>query len=380
MTDESKEVAQEAVSPLSMSDDAVMEMPEYVPPAEETPSEETIEEEENNSTESNTEIVDEEGEESEIEETTEDDEGSVEEQSDDTEAEDSDAGDVSDGDNVPDASDTDDDSSTVNYEDEHKKLLAPFKANNREMQVDSVEEARKLMQMGANYTKKMTELKPNLRIMKMLDNHNLLDESKLSYLIDLDKKNPEAISKLIKESGLDPLDMDTEKETSYQPSTYTVDDKEVQLDTILGDIRGTSSYNQTVDIISNKWDESSKRIIVENPDLITIINDHVTSGVYEQINSVIERKRMLGELNGISDLDAYKQVGDAIQARDGFNKKPDSVPEVVKPKAKKAVDPKVSKRKKAASTTKTTPTSKKADFNPLSMSDAEFEEMSSKFA
>src|SRR5690606_38757650 len=88
------------------------------------------------------------------------------------------------------------------------KLFAPFKANGKEMVVDNVDDAVALMQMGANYNKKMAALKPNLKLLKLLENNNLLSEEKIGFLIDLDKKNPAAIGKLLKDSGIDPLDVD----------------------------------------------------------------------------------------------------------------------------------------------------------------------------
>src|SRR5690606_29540484 len=72
---------------------------------------------------------------------------------------------------------------SVDYEAEYKRLLTPFKANGREIQVKSVDDAIQLMQMGANYNKKMAALKPNLKLMKMLQNNNLLTEDKLSFFI-----------------------------------------------------------------------------------------------------------------------------------------------------------------------------------------------------
>lgn len=77
---------------------------------------------------------------------------------------------------------------SVNYEQEYKRILAPFKANGKEVEVKSVDDAITLMQMGANYQKKMAALKPNLKILKILENNGLLDEGKLSFLIDLDKR------------------------------------------------------------------------------------------------------------------------------------------------------------------------------------------------
>ncbi len=268
-------------------------------------------------------------------------------------------------------------SSEVDSKKELERLYAPFKANGKDMQIDSVDDAINLMKMGANYNKKMAGLKPALKIVKMLENNGLMDETALSYLIDLHKKNPEAISKLLKDSGTDPLDIDLEKATEYKPSTYNVNDSEMELDAVLDDIRDTPAFKDTIDIISNKWDESSKKVLFSTPSLIKTINEHVEAGIYETVSKVVERERMLGRLSGLSDLDAYRQVGDAIQANGGFGQPPEVTPKAnveVKPVVKPSIDPKLISRKKAASTTKGTVSSKPLDsYNPLSLSDDEFE-------
>ena len=58
----------------------------------------------------------------------------------------------------------------LDYKAEYEKLLKPFKANGRDIQVGSVDDAIALMQMGANYNKKMAALKPNMKLLKMLEN------------------------------------------------------------------------------------------------------------------------------------------------------------------------------------------------------------------
>ena len=264
-------------------------------------------------------------------------------------------------------------SESVDYKAEYEKLTAPFRANGKDMQVSNVEDARQLMQMGANYNKKMAALKPNLKIMKMLENHDLLNEEKINFLIDLDKKNPNAITKLLKDSNIDPLEVDLDTNTDYRPNTYTVDDKEVELDGILDEIRETESFSRTIDVISNKWDVTSKKVLLDNPAIIKVINDHMGNGMYDQIMKVVDNERMFGRLTGLSDLEAYKQVGDAIHARGGFNNQQQAKPKVSKAKQ----DPKLLKdRKKAASPTKSVNTVKKEpEYNPLSMSDEEFEKM-----
>jgi len=266
-------------------------------------------------------------------------------------------------------------SAKIDYEQEYKKLLTPFKANGKMIQLNTVEDAITLMQQGANYNKKMAALKPNLKIVKMLENNGLLDESKLSFLIDLEKKNPEAVRKYLKDSGIDPLDLDVSSDVSYQPRAYTVNDKEIELDSVLEDIKETESFTKTIDVIGNKWDTASKKVLLDSPQVIKIINDHVASGIYDQITQVVERERMLGRLTELSDIEAYKYVGDAINARGGFRPFQQQIASTAQATNTK-VDSSIKDRKKAASSTKSVSSSpKNMDFNPLSMSDEEFEKI-----
>jgi len=261
-----------------------------------------------------------------------------------------------------------------NYEEEYKKVLAPLRANGKDIKLDTLDDLRNLASMGANYNKKMATLKPMLKMVKMLENNGLMDESKLSYLIDLDKKDPNAINKLVKDSGIDPLDVDTDKATEYQPTSYAVNDKEVELDGYLDDIRGTESFQRTIDIVSKEWDDSSKQVLLDEPGIIKVINDHVSSGIYDQITTEVERQKMLGHLSGTSALTAYKQVGDLLESKGAFAKAT-PLEEPVQPVKAKLVDTKLKDKRKAASATKSAPKSTKTkdDFDPLNMSDEDFE-------
>ena len=279
-----------------------------------------------------------------------------------------------------------DNAPALDYEAEYKRLLAPFKANGREISVKSVDDAVTLMQMGANYNKKMAALKPSLKLMKLLENNGLLNEEKISYLIDIEKKNPNAIQKLVKDSGIDPMDFDAEKAGEYKPKIHTVDDREMDLDTVLDEIQDTPSYNQTLQIVSKSWDGASKQVVANTPQLLKVINDHVANGIYNIISEEVERERVFGRLNGLSDIEAYRQVGDAIQARGGFNHlgnaqaKTVQAPVVVQPKPKKVEDDKLNEKRRAASSTKPANTSQASndDFNPLSLSDEEFAKFAAK--
>lgn len=281
----------------------------------------------------------------------------------------------------------------VDYQKEYERILAPFTANGRSIKVENADEAIRLMQMGANYNKKMAGMKPHLAVLKLLENNGLLDQEKLSFLIDLDKKNPEAISKLVKDSGIDPLDISAEKAGGYKAGTHKVHPTEVELDQVLDEIKDSPKHAAVLDLVGNQWDGPSKQVIAAQPQLLKVINGHMENGIYDLIAPELERQRLFGGLNGLSDLEAYRQVGDAM-AKDGkFDHilKPAGQPgqggtqtpvakAVVQPKPKSADDSKREEQRRAAAPAQAAaPAGKaKSDFDPLALSDEEFLKLHSK--
>ena len=273
----------------------------------------------------------------------------------------------------------------IDYKAAYERLTTPFKANGREIQVKDVDDAIQLMQMGANYTKKMAALKPNLKLMKLLESNGLMDEEKISYLIDLQAKNPAAISRLVKDSGIDPMDLDEDKAKDYRPTARQVDDRELELDQVIEEIQDSPAYTKTVTVVSKEWDDQSKQAIAQAPQLLKIINSHVESGVYDVIKKEVETERMYGRLTGISDIEAYRQTGDRLQAKGGFNhlgrQETTEAPRIAPPSTKPSPveDQKTKDRKRAASaTTSAAPVTAKPEFNPLALSDEEFSKIANK--
>ena len=255
----------------------------------------------------------------------------------------------------------------------YDEIMSEFKANGKMISVSSVDEVRKLMQMGANYQKKMSGMKKDSKFIKMLENNELLDESKLNYLIDLSKHDKGAISQLLKDSQVDPLDVDVSEDSVYKPNTYTINDAQVQLDDVLSSLQETDSYATTIDIIGNKWDKTSAEALAASPNDIVVLNDQVASGIYDKITTVVEKERMLGNLEGVTDFDAYRMVGRAMHEKGMLNTQ-SNTQQVVTPPAKKE-DPTTNEKRRAAAPTRSTPPTKKAVVtkNPLAMSNEEFE-------
>ena len=272
----------------------------------------------------------------------------------------------------------------VDYKAEYERVMAPFKANGKDFKVDSVDDVIQLMQMGANYNKKMASLKPVLKLVKMLENNGLMNEEKINFLIDVSKGNQNAVSKLVTDGKLDPVDLDADKASAYRPSSYRVDDREIDLETVMDEIKDSPKYGQLVTVVGDTWDAASKRVIADNPELLRIIHTSMENGVYDLISSEIDKERVLGRLNGVSDLQAYRQIGDALHARGAFNhifkgsSQDDgkAAPRTVAPpaKPKSGTDDKLNEKRRAASATKSAVPAPKVsnDFSPLAMSDEEF--------
>ena len=215
----------------------------------------------------------------------------------------------------------------VDYKAGYEQFMAPFKANGKTMQVKSVEEAIQLMQMGANYTRKMQELQPHRKTLLMLENNGLLDEGKLSFLIDLDKKNPEAIKKLLQDANINPLDVDMDKESTYQEGNHKVSDEEAQFRLVLDELNSNPVGRETLQTINSTWDQASKEVLWKQPEVMNTINAQRENGVYARITAEIDRRRTLGVIQvGVPFLEAYRVVGDELHKAGAFN-------DLFKPKA-----------------------------------------------
>lgn len=271
---------------------------------------------------------------------------------------------------------------TPDYEAFYKKVMTPFKANGKTVELRTTDEAVQLMQMGANYTRKMQELAPHRKLMLMLENNGLLDEGKLSYLIDLDKKNPAAIQKLVKDAGIDPLEIDTSAEPTYRGGNHRVSDEEMAFTTVLEDLKSTQSGTETLQHINTRWDQASKEVLWNSPELMQVIHSQRDNGIYDVITSEMERRRTLGTIaTNTPFITAYKAIGDELNAAGVFSRMGEQAqapaPKPVQaPVATRVQQPKPSvvntDRVTAASPTRMAPQKAAKSFNPLAMSDEDF--------
>lgn len=280
---------------------------------------------------------------------------------------------------------------TPDYEAFYKRVMAPFKANGKLIQLTSPDEVITLMQMGANYTKKMQAIQPYKKYLMMLENSNLLDEEKLSFLIDVHQKNPEAIKKLLKESNIDPVDIDTSGDLNYKGGTHKVTDQEAALATAIDELKAMNGGLETLQSV-NQWDSTSKKILWEQPEVLQVIHSQRENGIYDIITTEMERRQALGGIPaGAPFLPTYKQIGDELNSKGAFQQitRPTSqapqqpagrTPVAVRPQGSNPAKPTADNPKvRAAAPPRTAPRKTGGEkINPLAMSDEEFMKMASK--
>lgn len=263
----------------------------------------------------------------------------------------------------------------VDYEAFYKQVMTPFQANGKTIELRDISEAVQLMQKGANYTRKMQDIAPHRKVLMMLENNGLLDEGKLSYLIDLEKKNPDAIKKLIKDAGIDPMDIDTTVEPTYREGNHKVTDEEASFRSTLDDLNSNPAGKETLNLIHTGWDQASKEVLWKNPEILTMIHQQREGGIYDRIATEVERQRVLGTIAPNTPfLHAYKAVGDKMVEANAFAdlvQKTAPTPVITRAAIPK---PQVANGDKANAAASSRSTAKKAEtfVNPLSMSDDEF--------
>ena len=260
---------------------------------------------------------------------------------------------------------------TVDYKKFYEAMMSPIKANGKTFQPRTPDEAIRMMQMGANYTQKMQGIAPYRKKIQMLQKAGLLEDEKLNYLIDLSHGNKEAIVKLLKDSKLDPLDLNITEESQYTPGNHTVSDEEVQFQTAVDDLKSTPEGLETLRLIQG-WDQASLEAMWKTPSMMATLNEQRQNGVYDFITKEMEHQRMLGNIpEGTPFLEAYKAVGEYCLKNMQYRQQQQVRANLPKGTLNKPVTNTAQVKKAAPSGRSNKTVSKFVD--PFSLSDEEFE-------
>ena len=183
-----------------------------------------------------------------------------------------------------------------------------FKANGKEYEMTDDEmksQFPKIFGQAMEYTKKTQAMKPWRQTIDAIESAKLSHED-VSLMIDVLRGDKQAIAEVIKRTGTDALDIDTEN-SKYTPKSYGRDETALAIKDVIDEISADKEYDITHKILSKEWDDKSFAEFTKDPDLIRQLHIDVKSGMYNQVQPIAEKLKVF-DRGRKTDLDYYLQA------------------------------------------------------------------------
>lgn len=180
-----------------------------------------------------------------------------------------------------------------------------YKANGKDFEFTDEEIFKEFGQVfgqAMNYTQKMQQIKPWRKTIDAIEQAGLSQDD-LSLAIDVLSGDKEAIGALLRRTGVDALEIDTDN-VNYSPKDYGRNDTELNIREIVEEIKGDQEYPVTYDILERQWDTRSKEAFAENPELIRQLHIDVKSGMYDTLSPMANKLKVYDGARD-SDLNYY---------------------------------------------------------------------------
>ena len=210
-------------------------------------------------------------------------------------------------------SDEEEDPSSDDAEDEDEEeqpaQTYKFRANGKDYEFSSeeiVDQFPKIFGQAMDYTKKMQTIKPWRKTIDAIEEAKL-NHDDINLMIDVLKGDKGAITEVLKRTGTDTLELDTEADSNYVAKDYGRDDSALAIKDIVEDISQDVEYATTHNILSKEWDDRSWNTMAQNPEMIRLLHTDVKSGMYSTLQPLAEKLKVY-DGGKKSDLDYYKEA------------------------------------------------------------------------
>ena len=183
-----------------------------------------------------------------------------------------------------------------------------FKANGREYTFtpeEMMSQFPKIFGQAMDYTKKTQALKPWRKTIDAIESANL-SHDQINLMIDVFKGDKNAIAEVMRRTGVDALDLDTENNV-YTPKDYGRDDTALAIKDIVDEISSDKEFSITQQILNKEWDDRSFSELTRDPELIKLLHIDVKSGTYDKVQPIAEKLKVF-DRGRKSDLEYYKQA------------------------------------------------------------------------
>ncbi len=259
-----------------------------------------------------------------------------------------------------------------------------FKANGREYKFtdkEMLEQFPRVFGQAMDYTKKMQAIKPWRKTIDAIESAKLNHED-VSLMIDVLKGDKEAIGEVLKRTGVDTLDLDSEGK-DYVAKSYGRDDVTLALADVVESIKDDPEYTVTQRVLSKEWDDKSWNEMSEDPETIRLFHMDVKSGMYDIIQPIADKLKVYSG-GKQSDLDYYKTAARQYYAEEAQKKaerasalsRQSEQAEIARVKSEEAARTSVktaSKKRKAAAPTRSSASSRSDVIDYLNAPDEDFE-------
>lgn len=180
-----------------------------------------------------------------------------------------------------------------------------FKANGKDYELTDDEmrsQFPKIFGQAMDYTKKTQAMKPWRQTIDALESAKI-SHNDVSLMIDVLRGDKQAIAEVIKRTGVDALDIDTEN-SKYEPKSYGRDETTLAIQDVIGEISSDREYETTHRILSKDWDDKSFVEFTKNPEMIKALHIDVKSGKFEQVQPIAEKLKVFDRARK-TDLEYY---------------------------------------------------------------------------
>ena len=218
-------------------------------------------------------------------------------------------------DGEPDEGTDDQADDTTEVEDKTAKDVQPvtnqpyvFKANGKEYSFSEDEvkaQFPKIFGQAMDYTKKMQAMKPWRKTIDAMEQAKL-SHNDVNLMIDVLKGDKDAIAEVIKRTGVDALELDTE-DSKYVAKDYGRDDATLALRDVIDEISGDPEYETTHKILANEWDDTSWKRLSSDPEMIKLLHIDVKNGMFQRLQPIADKLKTY-DRGSKSDLEYYGEA------------------------------------------------------------------------
>ena len=165
---------------------------------------------------------------------------------------------------------------------------------------------------GMNYTKKMQEMAPmrkSLNIMK----ENSISEEDLQILVDLKKGNTKAAARLLKDAGIESIDVDTDSDTEFVPGDHGEEPESFAMEQVKTTISNDAENFPKVQTALDEMQDDFFDEIAGSPDNLQNLYLDISSGVYDIVKP--EMDKLSAVYGKVPSIELYKTATANVRKR-----------------------------------------------------------------